>query len=136
MSSAQSRLDARNAHLAISLADHAERVARRGDEGSRPTTITAAERLAALRRRVAEKQAAGTGSGSAAGGRTADDGGGHAGAASAGDTGGRDGGGATTCGGGEPEAGGASALEEGLGRNELQKNSPCGGGGMHDENSR
>ncbi len=120
-SSAQSRLDARNSRLAISLADHAERVARRDEEGSRPAQTAAAERLAALRRRIAERQAVGAGGGSAAGGRVAGGGSGRAGNASADDTGGRGVGGTATWSGGEPEAGNASTLEEDRGRNELRK---------------
>ncbi len=53
---AQRRLDARNAHLATSLSDHAERVARRDAAGDRPREDTAKERLEALRRRVAAKR--------------------------------------------------------------------------------
>ncbi len=51
-SKAQRRLEARNAHLATSLSDHAERVAKRDAAGDRPYVATAAERLAALRRRI------------------------------------------------------------------------------------
>ncbi len=54
---AQQRLDARNAHLSISLAQHADRVRKRRQEcpnaGVGPTP---GERVAALRRRIAEKR--------------------------------------------------------------------------------
>ncbi len=52
---AQRRLDARNAGLATSLQDHAERVAKRNQAGDRPACATAKERVAALRRRIKEK---------------------------------------------------------------------------------
>ncbi len=52
-SEAQRRLDARNAHLTESLRAHAERVSKRDAAGDRPSTPTPADRLAALRRRVA-----------------------------------------------------------------------------------
>ncbi len=52
---AQRRLDARNAGLATSLKDHAERVAKRNQAGDRPAYATAKERVAALRRRIEEK---------------------------------------------------------------------------------
>ncbi len=53
---AQRRLDERNARLAISLGDHAERVARRDEAGDRPRAATARERLEALRRRIGERR--------------------------------------------------------------------------------
>ncbi len=49
----QRRLDARNAHLATSLGAHAERVLKRDAAGDRPSVPSPAERLAALRRRIA-----------------------------------------------------------------------------------
>ncbi len=52
---AQERLNAKNVHLARSLADHAERVNRRSIAGDRPVGPSAAARLEALRRRVAER---------------------------------------------------------------------------------
>ncbi len=53
---AQERLDARNAHLRQSLRDHAERVARADSRGrGQAPVVTAAERLAALRSRVAAR---------------------------------------------------------------------------------
>jgi hypothetical protein len=56
--SAQERLMARNSHLQISLNDHAERVARReereGQQNARPG-MSAAERISALRRRIADR---------------------------------------------------------------------------------
>ncbi len=57
-SRAQMKLRVRNAHLARSLADHAERVAKRDMRGDRPTTATAAERISALRRRITARQGA------------------------------------------------------------------------------
>ncbi len=53
---AQQRLDARNSHLAQSLADHADRVARRDMQGDRQRGASAAERIAALRRRVSARR--------------------------------------------------------------------------------
>ncbi len=50
--SAQLRLDQSHAHLAISLGDHAERVAKKDRRGDRVQGATAAQRLEALRRRV------------------------------------------------------------------------------------
>ncbi len=52
---AQQRLDARNATIATSLADHAERVAKRAAEHRKVETETPAARIAALRRRVAQR---------------------------------------------------------------------------------
>ncbi len=52
---AQLRLDARNAGLARSLQDHAERVKKRSLAGDRPAQATARERVEALRRRIGEK---------------------------------------------------------------------------------
>ncbi len=82
LSRARQRLDARNSLLAQSLADHAERVDRRSREGSRTQQPTVAERMAAIRRRLAERQTA-VGQGSAidaprgkAGGEAASSGGG------------------------------------------------------------
>ncbi len=55
---AQTRLAARNAHLQISLADHAERVSRRRErEPSGVNQPTPADRMAALRRRVTDRAA-------------------------------------------------------------------------------
>ncbi len=55
-SNAQARLDAANAHLSISLQDHSERVTRRRARQQSPERRpSAAERLAALRRRVAAR---------------------------------------------------------------------------------
>jgi hypothetical protein len=59
MSEAQRRLNVRNAHLAASLRSHAERVSKRDAAGDRPSTPTPADRLAALRRRVAGRYVAG-----------------------------------------------------------------------------
>ncbi len=56
---AQLKLSARNAHLARSLADHAERVAKRDLRGDRPGQASASERMAALRRRITERRSAG-----------------------------------------------------------------------------
>ncbi len=58
LSRARQRLAARHSLLAQSLADHAERVDRRSRDGGRVQQPTAAERMAALRRRLAERQAA------------------------------------------------------------------------------
>ncbi len=55
-SKAQQKLEARNAHLSKSLEAHAERVAKRDAAGDRPVAATPAERLAAIRRRVAERR--------------------------------------------------------------------------------
>jgi hypothetical protein len=56
ISKAQEKLDMRNAALSRSLADHAERVARK-DMGNIPRDATTArERIEALRRRVAQRQ--------------------------------------------------------------------------------
>ncbi len=64
ISEAQARLDLRNAALARSLADHAERVERKSASHAPRDTLTAQERLEALRRRVALRQtAAGSGDG-------------------------------------------------------------------------
>ncbi len=52
---AQERLQARNSHLATSLADHAERVAKRSLAGDRIEEEPAAARLEALRRRIAAR---------------------------------------------------------------------------------
>ncbi len=52
----QQRLNARNAHLSISLAQHADRVRKRQQEClNEEVGPTPAERVAALRRRIAEK---------------------------------------------------------------------------------
>ncbi len=52
----RARLEARQSHLRRSLDDHAERVAaKRARDGGQPATASAADRLAALRRRVASK---------------------------------------------------------------------------------
>ncbi len=59
-SRAQQRLSAKNAHLARSLADHAERVAKRDLMGDRPLGASAAERMAALRRRISARRCAGS----------------------------------------------------------------------------
>ncbi len=54
--SAQARLDARNAHLRTSLLHHAERVARRAAEVQHEAeTLSAQERIMAIRRRLAER---------------------------------------------------------------------------------
>ncbi len=54
---AQLRLDARNAHLQRSFQDHAERVARRDACGRGPATSpSAADRMEAIRQRVAARQ--------------------------------------------------------------------------------
>ncbi len=58
LSRARRRLAARNSLLEQSLADHAERVDRRNRDGDRAQQPTAAERMAALRRRLVERQAA------------------------------------------------------------------------------
>ncbi len=60
---AQRRLDAKNAHLAASLHAHAERVLKRDAAGDRPSAPSPAERLAALRRRIAGKTLGGGGGG-------------------------------------------------------------------------
>ncbi len=52
---AEARLAARNAGLAISLADHAERVDRKRARGHVTQALSAADRLAALRRRLEER---------------------------------------------------------------------------------
>ncbi len=53
---AREKLAARNAHLARSLSDHAERVAKRRAQGNSSTPpVTPAERMAALRRRLADR---------------------------------------------------------------------------------
>ncbi len=53
---AQQTLNARNAHLARSLADHAERVAKRNACGDRPAGPSAMDRMNALRRRIAARR--------------------------------------------------------------------------------
>ncbi len=59
---AQARLDAKNAHLRTSLQQHADRVRKRASGGQLDAgRHTAQERLAAIRRRVAEKTKAGQG---------------------------------------------------------------------------
>ncbi len=58
-SRAQERLNAKNSHLAQSLADHEERVTRRSMVGDRPKGASATERLEALRRRVNARIGAG-----------------------------------------------------------------------------
>ncbi len=65
-SRAQLRLDTRNAALARSFADHAERVARKTMDNIPRDATTARERIEALRRRVSQRQAAVTGGASAA----------------------------------------------------------------------
>ncbi len=55
---AEARLTASHASIAASLADHAERVARKAARGHRDEGLSAADRMAALRRRVSEKRAA------------------------------------------------------------------------------
>ncbi len=58
-SRAQRRLDAQNAHLRLSLEAHAERVAtKRGQNAHSGVTQSAADRLNALRRRVADRASA------------------------------------------------------------------------------
>ncbi len=57
VSRARQRLDAQHSLITQSLADHAERVNRRERNGDRAPQPTAAERMAALRRRLAERQA-------------------------------------------------------------------------------
>ncbi len=52
---AQDRLDARNAGIAASLKDHADRVAKRDLAGDRRICASAGERIAAVRRRVEAK---------------------------------------------------------------------------------
>ncbi len=52
----QRRLDARNSLLARSLADHADRVAKRDLQGDRQRGASAAERIAALRRRISARR--------------------------------------------------------------------------------
>ncbi len=68
---ARRRIEAKNTNIAISLADHAERVAKKKARGVNTEVQTAAERLAALRRRVSERRSggamAGTADGAAAG---------------------------------------------------------------------
>ncbi len=54
-SRAEAKLAARNAGLAISLADHAERVDRRSAQGRPTPALSATDRLAALRRRLEER---------------------------------------------------------------------------------
>jgi hypothetical protein len=60
MTAAQRRIAVKNANIAISLADHAERVARKKARGAEAETQTASERLAALRRRTTERRNAAT----------------------------------------------------------------------------
>ncbi len=58
---ARRRMAAKNSSIAISLADHAERVAIKKARGiADDGTQTAAERLAALRRRISERRGGGT----------------------------------------------------------------------------
>ncbi len=53
---AQQKLDARNAHLRRSLADHAERVARKDRDGARSGGgLSASDRIEAIKRRIALK---------------------------------------------------------------------------------
>lgn len=59
-SRAQQRLNMRNAALARSLADHAERVAKRSMSNIPRDATTAKERIEALRRRVAQRQTVAT----------------------------------------------------------------------------
>ncbi len=54
-SRAEERLAARHANISISLANHAERVRRRDEQGDRPQQRSAAERMDALRRRLAQR---------------------------------------------------------------------------------
>ncbi len=56
LAAANIKIAARNASIAISLADHAERVARKRARGVGAATQTAAERIEALRRRVNERR--------------------------------------------------------------------------------
>ncbi len=58
ISRAQERLDRQNAAFARSFADHAERVAKKTRADHLRETVPAAERLAALRRRVCQRQRA------------------------------------------------------------------------------
>ncbi len=51
----ESKLAARHAGIAISLADHAERVEHKKAQGRPSTALTAAERMTALRRRLEER---------------------------------------------------------------------------------
>ncbi len=60
LAAARRRIATKNSNIAISLADHAERVARKKARGTDTTAPTAAERLAALRRRISERQSDGT----------------------------------------------------------------------------
>ncbi len=53
---AAERLAARNAGLAISLAHHAERVGMKDAKGRRAPELSAADRMAALRRRISERR--------------------------------------------------------------------------------
>ncbi len=58
---ARRRMAAKNSSIAISLADHAERVAmKKARSTADGETQTAAERLAALRRRISERRGGGT----------------------------------------------------------------------------
>ncbi len=61
-SQAQRRLDAKNAHLTESLKAHAERVSKRDAAGDRPPALAPADRIAALRRRVAGRSMGAAGS--------------------------------------------------------------------------
>ncbi len=54
-SKAEAKLAARNAGIATSLADHAERVDKRSAQGRQPPVQSVAERMAALRRRLEER---------------------------------------------------------------------------------
>ncbi len=55
---AAERLAARNAGLAISLAQHAERVGLKDAKGRRAPELSASDRMAALRRRISERRGA------------------------------------------------------------------------------
>ncbi len=59
LSAAMKKITNRNASIAISLADHAERVARKRARGNVTATQSAAERMEALRRRITERRCAG-----------------------------------------------------------------------------
>ncbi len=72
MAAARARIAARHSGITISLADHAERVAKKNMRGRSSDTQTVAERMAALRRRISERRHAvaadGDARGAAAGG--------------------------------------------------------------------
>ncbi len=56
---AAERPAARNAGIAISLAQHAERVGLKDAKGRRPPELSASDRMAALRRRISERRGPG-----------------------------------------------------------------------------